>query len=322
MQRALLAALLVGLTAPAVGIFLVQRRLALIGDGIGHVALTGVALGLLTGAAPVLDRPGRGRRSARSLIELLRPRGRTSGDVALAVMFYGGIAGGVVLDRAVAGGSSANLNAYLFGSHHHDHRRPTSWPSRVLAVVVLGACPSAGAAAVRGQQRRGVRPGQRACRCSALNLLLAVLTAVTVVVSMRVVGLLLISALMIVPDAVAQQLCPQLPRDRRCWRWRSASWSASAGVVPSFYADTPSGGTIVLLAIAVFRSCRRRPERGAGVLHATRHARVEEHPHEHGAGLRAPGGRGTTTTSTTCTTATGTRPRRPLRRALTGTDET
>ncbi len=54
MQRALLAALLVGLTAPVVGVYLVQRRLALIGDGLGHVALTGVALGVLTGRAPVL----------------------------------------------------------------------------------------------------------------------------------------------------------------------------------------------------------------------------------------------------------------------------
>ena len=54
MQRALLAALLVGLTAPVVGVYLVQRRLALIGDGLGHVALTGVALGVLTGQAPVV----------------------------------------------------------------------------------------------------------------------------------------------------------------------------------------------------------------------------------------------------------------------------
>ena len=54
MQRALLAALITGVTAPAIGTFLVQRRLALLGDGIGHVALTGVAAGLLTGTAPLL----------------------------------------------------------------------------------------------------------------------------------------------------------------------------------------------------------------------------------------------------------------------------
>ncbi len=66
MQRALIAAVFTGLAAPAVGTYLVQRRLALMGDGIGHVAVTGVAIGLLTGTSPDLDR-GRGRRcSARS----------------------------------------------------------------------------------------------------------------------------------------------------------------------------------------------------------------------------------------------------------------
>ena len=96
MQRALLAALLVGITAPVVGIFLVQRRLALIGDGMGHVALAGVALGVLTGRAPVLTARVVAVLGAVA-IELIRARGRTSGDVALAVLFYGGIAAGVVI---------------------------------------------------------------------------------------------------------------------------------------------------------------------------------------------------------------------------------
>ena len=75
MQRALLAALLVGLAAPMVGIFLVQRRLSLIGDGMGHVALAGVALGLLTGAAPGAARRSSPRSSPPSSIELIRARG-------------------------------------------------------------------------------------------------------------------------------------------------------------------------------------------------------------------------------------------------------
>src|SRR3990170_8139314 len=96
MQRALLAALLVGLAAPAVGVFLVQKRLALMGDGIGHIALTGVALGFLLGTAPVLTAVVVASLGA-VVIELIRQRGRTSGDVALALMFYGGIAGGGLL---------------------------------------------------------------------------------------------------------------------------------------------------------------------------------------------------------------------------------
>jgi zinc transport system permease protein len=96
MQRALLAALLIGLAAPAVGVFIVQRRLALIGDGMGHVALAGVAVGVLTTGRPVLTALAAAIAGAVA-VELIRARGRTSGDVALAVLFYGGIAAGVVL---------------------------------------------------------------------------------------------------------------------------------------------------------------------------------------------------------------------------------
>src|SRR6187402_3065215 len=115
MQRALLAAVMIGLAAPTVGVYLVQRRLALIGDGMGHVALTGVAIGLLTGTAPVFTALIFAVAAA-VLIELLRARGQATADVLLAVIFYGGIAGGVVLIGLSEGGSAAKLNAYLFGA--------------------------------------------------------------------------------------------------------------------------------------------------------------------------------------------------------------
>ena len=134
MRQALLAALLVGLAAPLVGVFLVQRRLSLIGDGIGHVALAGVAVGVLTG-----DGPGRSPRwwppsLAAVAIELIRARGRTSGDVALAVIFYGGIAAGVVLIARSPSGSAGQPHAYLFGAitttttrRPRRVRRPRRW---------------------------------------------------------------------------------------------------------------------------------------------------------------------------------------------------
>src|SRR3954447_20103282 len=94
--RALLGALFTGLAAPAVGTYLVQRRLSLMGDGIGHVAVTGVALGLLTGTSPTWTAVIVCAIGA-VLIEVIRERGHTNGDVALALMFYGGLAGGVLL---------------------------------------------------------------------------------------------------------------------------------------------------------------------------------------------------------------------------------
>jgi len=96
MQRALIAALVTGLAAPAVGTYIVQRRLALMGDGIGHVAVTGVALGILTNTSPTWTAMVVAILGA-ILIELIRERGHTNGDVALALLFYGGLAGGLFL---------------------------------------------------------------------------------------------------------------------------------------------------------------------------------------------------------------------------------
>ena len=101
MREALLAAVLVGLCAPLVGTYLVQRRMSLIGDGMGHVALAGVAIGVLLHASPILTALIAAVVAA-CIIEFIRLRGTTNADVALAVMFYGGIAAAVVAERGVA----------------------------------------------------------------------------------------------------------------------------------------------------------------------------------------------------------------------------
>lgn len=248
MRRALVAGLLVGLAAPMVGIFLLQRRLALIGDGMGHVALSGVAAGVLTGRAPVWTALLAAVAGAVA-IEVIRARGRTSGDVALAVLFYGGIAGGVVLISLSPEGTPANLNAYLFGAI-----TTTSGSDLVtftlLALVVLGVttvlAPRLFAVANDPEYARAV-----GLPVLPLNLTLAVLTAVTVVVSMRVVGLLLISALMILPTAIAQQLCHSFRTTLAVAVVVGVAVSVT-GIGTSFYTGTPSGGTIVVLAVAVF----------------------------------------------------------------------
>ncbi len=248
MQRALVAALLVGLAAPAVGVFLVQRRLALMGDGIGHVALTGVALGFLLGTAPVLTAVVVASFGA-VVIELVRERGRTSGDVALALLFYGGIAGGVLLIGLSAEGSNANLLAYLFGSLTSVSPQDVLVSGGLsiavlLTVLFLGrelfaVCHDEEYARVAG------------LRVRALNLVLAVMAAVTVTVAMRVVGLLLVSALMVVPVATAQQLV----RGFRATVLVSLGLGVTAaltGVLGSFYADTPPGAMIVMVALGGF----------------------------------------------------------------------
>ncbi|WP_130013700.1 metal ABC transporter permease [Serinicoccus sediminis] len=277
MRNALLAALVVGLAAPMVGIFLVQRRLSLVGDGLGHVALAGVAIGVVTDSSPVWTALV-AATLAGVVIELIRARGRTSGDVALALMFYGGLAAGVVIINKVQGAQTANLTGYLFGSITTTTRADVVVFAALSAVIVV-------VTVVLRQRLFAVAGDEEFARASglpvlALNIVLAVLTAVTVVVAMRVIGLLLISALMIIPNAAAQQLSAS---------FRSATWwavgigvvSSVGGVATSYYADTASGGTIVLLAIALFAVAVL-----GGVLRkavaTARHRRAERHPHEHG----------------------------------------
>ncbi|WP_426572654.1 metal ABC transporter permease [Aquihabitans sp. McL0605] len=248
MQRALIASVLIGLSAPSVGVYLVQRRLSLIGDGLGHVALAGVAAGVLTSTSPVWTALIAAVAGAVA-IEVIRARGRTSGDVALAVLFYGGIAGGVVLISQAPGGTPGNLNAYLFGAITTTSRSDLI-VFAVLSAIVLAVTHGLGRYlfAVSNDEEYATASGLPVL---TLNLLLAVVTAVTVVVSMRVVGLLLISALMIVPIATAQLLAGSFRATVALGTLIGVVVSV-AGVTTSFYSDTPSGGTIVLFAIGLF----------------------------------------------------------------------
>lgn len=248
LRRALLAAVVVGLVAPAVGTFIVQRRLALLGDGIGHVALTGVAAGFLTRTSPVATAILAAALGAIA-IELMRERGRTSGDVALALLFYGGIAGGVLLIGLAPGGTNATLLSYLFGS-------VSSVTSSDLYVVLGIAGAVLGIVAVFGRELFLLCQDAEVAkvyglRVRLLSLLIAVTAAVTIVIAMRVVGLLLISALMVVPVATAQQLTRSF-RATALLAMAIGAVASVGGLVGAFYADVAPGAAIVLLALAAF----------------------------------------------------------------------
>ncbi|MEU1787878.1 metal ABC transporter permease [Streptomyces sparsogenes] len=267
MQRALIAAALVGITAPAVGIYLVQRRQAIMGDGIGHVALTGVALGFLTGANPVWTAVAVSALGA-ILMELIRWYGKTRGDLALAMLFYGGMAGGVLLINLSPTGSNANLTTYLFGSI------TTVSPEDVTVITCLAAFVVLITLGLR-RQLFAVCQDEEFARVTGLpvrtlNLLLAITAAVTVTVAMRVVGLLLVSALMVVPVAAAQQATRGFAMTLALAVAIGVVVTLS-GTVFSFYEDVPPGASIVVLAIAVFAAttalaaplARRRARRAA-----------------------------------------------------------
>lgn len=290
MQRALIAAFVTGLAAPAIGTFLVQRRLALLGDGIGHVAVTGVALGLLTGTSPTWTAVLVAVAGA-VLMELIRERGHTNGDVALALLFYGGLAGGLLI-TGIAGEGAATLQAFLFGSLNAISVEDV-WSTIVLSVVVLtvtlGLSPQLFAVSSDPEFARVA-----GLRVRAYHLLIAVLAAVSITVAMRTVGLLLVSALMVVPVATSQQVARSF-RTTLLGAMLVGCIAAVGGLVLSaglsFRVTVAPGPTIVLLALAMFTATwplgvwlRRRtrlmtpfPE-----VRATPHRSTDEHPHEHG----------------------------------------
>lgn len=281
MQRALMIAVLVGTAAPVIGTYLVQRRLALLGDGIGHVALTGVAMGWLAGAAAgsasveVWAVPGAVFASIAGalLIEYVREKGNSSADVALALLFYGGIAGGVLL-IGLAGGTSANLTGYLFGSISTVDQLDV-WLTAGLAALILGV-------------GLGLRPALFAlchdedfARASglpvrALNIMIAITAALTVAISMRVVGVLLVSALMIVPVAVAQLLATSFCRTMGVAMILGGTVCVLGLSITYFHPLSP-GATITMLSISLYAvlavvrplirpsTGHRRPHRGASI---------------------------------------------------------
>ena len=247
MRLALGAGVVVGVLAPAVGFFLVQRRQSLVGDGIGHVAFAGVAAGILLDVSPILTALFAALLGGVA-IEFLRSKGKTAGDQALALVFYTGIAAGVVLISA-AGALNVDLFQYLFGSIL------TVTRTDLAVIAVLGAV---GLATVGLLYRplAGIVVDEEGARVAGvpigvLNVTLAVLAAVTVALSMRVVGILLVAALMVLPVSAAGHIA---------WSMRSTFllsiavglFSVLVGLTISYYADLPPGGAIVLVAAGAF----------------------------------------------------------------------
>jgi zinc transport system permease protein len=247
MQLALLAGLVVGVSAPLIGTFLVHKRMSLMGDGIGHVAFAGVAAGLLMGVFPIWTAMVAAVAGAVG-IEWLRLRGRAAGDLALAMFFYSGIAGAVVLS-SLAHSLNASVLSYLFGAIL------TVSTADTVVIVALGA-GIVGAVLLGWRALFAVVLDEDAARVAglpvtALSLGLAALAAVTVVAAMRVVGVLLVAALMVLPVGAAQ-------------RWAGSFWGTLVGasgvgaasvviglVIARVWGVAP-GGTIVLVAASAF----------------------------------------------------------------------
>jgi zinc transport system permease protein len=247
MQRALAAGLVVGVFAPLIGTFLVQKRMSLIGDGIGHVAFAGVGAGLFAGIYPVWTALMFAIAGALG-IEWLRARRKASGDLALALFFYSGIALGAVLANA-KGGLGTSIIGFLFG------QPLTVDVPEVIVILMLGTLVVGLVISLRRVLFAVVTDEDWSSVAGlpvrAMNGLLAVLTAVAVVAAMQVVGILLIAALMVLPVATGQLLGRSFNATLRIAVGVGVG-SVVGGLTSSRLWGLAPGGAIVLAAALVF----------------------------------------------------------------------
>lgn len=245
--RGLEAGVIVAVIAPLIGIFLVLRRYSLIADTLAHVSLAGIALGLLFGVNPAVA--ALGTTVIASLgIERLRTSKKVYGESALALFLSGSLALAIVL-LSLAKGFNTNLFNYLFGSIVTVTRGDV-WIIAALGVVVLAVL------AVFFKELVYVTFDEDAAKVSGLptrliNTLLIVLAAVTVSLSIPIVGVLLIAALIVIPVVTALQLRKSFIVTI-VYAELFSLFSVIAGIFTSFYLNLSTGGTIVLIMLGIF----------------------------------------------------------------------
>lgn len=245
--RSLLAGLLAGFIAPLVGQFLVVRRMPLLADTLAHTSLVGVAGALILGVSPLLG-AGVVAILAALGMEKVRTSGKVSGESVLALFLSGGLALAIVL-ASFTSQQSVGLFSYLFGSITSVSSGDL-WLMLFLAMVsfvVIGLFFRQ-LVLVSWQEELAEANGLRSRLLSGL---LLVLSALAVVLSLRVVGVLLIGALMVIPVNMAMLF-------KKGFLWTSlvsilvSLFSVVAGLWLSYHLNLPPGALIVIICLVLF----------------------------------------------------------------------
>ena len=244
MLRALAGGALVGVLAPILGTFVVLRRYSLIADTLAHVALMGVAIGMASQFLPTLAALAAASIGA-VVVEQLRARGRLPGDAALAVVLYGSLAIAIVVISA-AGGFNVDLFSFLFGSILSVSPLDL-WllAGLTLGVAIFVVVFYVDLAQLAFDEELAKVSG---VRTDLLNLALAVLTGATITMSMRVVGVLLVGAMLVIPVLTGLRMARGL-RMAMGIAVGAGLLSSGAGLTIAYYADLSAGGAIVITAL-------------------------------------------------------------------------
>jgi len=246
-QRALVAGVFIGVACSLLGVFLILRRDAMIGHGLAHVTFAGIAIGLFVNFMPLVVALGTAV-AASLIITRLKSAAGMHGDTAIAIFSSVGFAAGVML-ASLSHNLSVDLLSYLFGEILAIEPAET-WFSVILALVVVSVV------ALNYQEYLYATFDREAARAAGvkvdrLDTVLTVLTAVTVVLGMKVVGILLVSALVVIPAAAALMVASRFKQAILLSTLVSVV-SVFMGLVLAFFLDFPASGTIVLLSFLIF----------------------------------------------------------------------
>ncbi|MBF0558058.1 MAG: metal ABC transporter permease [Nitrospirae bacterium] len=246
-QRALIAGSFIAVLCAVLGVLLVLRRLSLIGDGLAHVAFGSVALGLVLRVSPLYASIPLVTASSLGILKLME-KARIYGDAAVGIVSSLGIAGGVLL-ASMAGGFNVDLFSYLFGNilsiSLGDVITSIAVSSIVLLVVYFYYHDIL---SLTFDEEFAKASGINAAR---INSIIVMLTAVTVVLTMKIVGVMLTSALLILPAVTAFQVARGFGKAIVIASAVSL-FSVFAGIILSFSMNLPAGASIVIVNFLLF----------------------------------------------------------------------
>ena len=247
MQRGLLTGIVVSITCSMIGLFLVLKRYSLFGDALSHVAFGGIALGFFLNIYPIWTAFAVSVSTALGITKL-RKSTKISGDAAIAVLLSSGFAMGVLLISA-SHGFTIDLFSFLFGSILLTSMQDT------LLIVAVSCGVIVTLIAIRKSLIHFTFDEEQAkvhgIPVEKLNYLFVALAAVTVIATMRLVGILLISALIVLPNITSIMMGKGFKKTMLI----SISLSVSAvivGITMSYYFNLAPSGTIVMLMVAMF----------------------------------------------------------------------
>lgn len=246
MRNAFITGALIGIVCPVVGLFVTLKRLSLIADALSHVCLAGVAAGLLMGTHPVIT-ASLFSVSGAFLIEALRVKYKGYPELAIAIILSAGVAGGAIL-LGLGKGLGANFMSYLFGSII-----TVAWQDVfIIAVSVLLILTlirlfykelffisfDEEGAEIAGLPVRIISVGFTA------------ITALTIAVSIKIVGILLVSSLMILPVAAALKLATSF-KNALLLSVALGELAVVSGLLLSFYLNLVPGGVIIMVSVII-----------------------------------------------------------------------